>query len=61
MSSDGSPTLVVGTDAEVVGRRVRAVLDEGGRVHAFVGDLDADRAAVSAFVADVARDSALGR
>jgi hypothetical protein len=52
--------IIVAPSAEIVGRQVRRILDDGRRVAGFVGDFDTDRDVVAEFVADVARDAALG-
>ena len=45
--------LIVAPDAEIVGRQVRHILDEGIRVAGFVGDFAADRDALDEFLRDV--------
>jgi hypothetical protein len=47
--------LIVAPAAEIVGRQVRALLDDGWRVLGFVGDPDADREALDEFLRDVHR------
>ena len=51
-----SERLIVAPDAEIVGRQVRSLLDEGIRVAGFVGDVDADRDALDEFLRDVRAD-----
>ena len=58
MSEDRGRRIVVGRDGEVVGRQVRALLDDGGRVIAFLGDFEADGEALDEFVQDVSRVAA---
>ena len=55
-NEDRPRRLIVAPAAEIVGRQVRVLLDEGCRVKGFVGDFDADRDALDEFVADVVRD-----
>jgi hypothetical protein len=47
--------MIVGQDGEIVGRQVRALLDDGWRVIGFVGDFDADHGVLDEFVRDVSR------
>jgi hypothetical protein len=47
--------LIVGPDAEAVGREARDLIGEGTRVAVFVGDPEADSEAIDEFVADVLR------
>jgi len=49
--------LIVATSAEIAGRQLRDVLDDGDRGMGFVGDFDADRDALDEFVRDVSRDT----
>jgi len=56
MSEDRGRRIVVGRDGEVVGRQVRSLLDDGGRVIVFLGDFEADGEALDEFVRDVSRD-----
>jgi hypothetical protein len=49
-------STVIGPDAEAVGRDLRARLDRDARVAGFVGDPDADRAALEEFLRDVVGD-----
>ena len=48
--------VVVGTEADAVGRAVRELLDRGEATGAFVGDPDADAEALEEFRHDVIRD-----
>ena len=48
--------IIVGPSAEITGRQVRRILDDGGRVAGFVGDFEADHDALDEFVRDVVRD-----
>ena len=56
----GERRLIIGPNGEFVGRQVMRILDEGGRVAGFVGDVDVDvdRHALDEFVRDVIRDDA---
>ena len=56
MSEDRPRRLIVAPAAEIVGRQVRQILDNGGAVAGFVGDLENDEDALDQFVGDVARD-----
>jgi hypothetical protein len=47
--------LIVGSDAETIGREARRLVDDGTRVAVFVGDPEADADAIDEFVADVVR------
>ena len=47
--------MIVAPSAEIVGRQVRTLLDDGWRVIGFVGDFDADREILDEFVRDVNR------
>jgi hypothetical protein len=47
--------VIVGTEADAVGRTVRERLDRGDPVIAFVGDADADADALEEYVRDVIR------
>lgn len=58
----GASGIIVAPDAEIVGRQVRRILDDGifddsGTVAGSVGDFEADRAALDEFVRDAARDA----
>jgi hypothetical protein len=53
--SDGR-RIIVAPSPEITGRQVRGILDDGGRVAGFVGDLEADHDALDEFVRDVVRD-----
>ena len=48
-----SRRLIVAPRAENAGRQVRALLDDGRHVIAFVGDFEADREVLDEFVRDV--------
>ena len=53
--------IVVAPAAEIAGRQVRRILDDGGRVAGFVGDLETDHDALDEFVRDVVRDDGVAR
>jgi hypothetical protein len=54
-NEDRPRRLIVAPAAEIVGRQVRVLLDEGCRVKGFVGDFDADRELLDEFMRDVTR------
>ena len=55
MNGDRSRRIIVAPAAEIVGRQVRTLLDEGWTVIGLVGDFDADRDVLDEFVRDVTR------
>jgi len=55
VSEEQGRRIIIGPDGEVVGRQVRALLDDGWRVIGLVGDFDADHAVLDEFVRDVTR------
>jgi hypothetical protein len=52
--------IIVAPSAEIVGRQVRRILDDGGRAAGFVGDHQADHDALDEFVRDVVRPRTRG-
>jgi len=55
VNGDRSRRIIVAPAAEIVGRQVRTLLDEGWPVIGLVGDFDADRDVLDEFVRDVTR------
>jgi hypothetical protein len=55
VSEEQGRRIIIGPDGEVVGRQVRALLDDGWRVIGLVGDFDADHEVLDEFVRDVSR------